>query len=153
MLEAKINDYGKEKLKNLAKYTKLDRYPIIYFWRDLNSQSPRKFILYFAIPDDRGNTWTIPAKWCEDITDNMELCQVNLELNANAIDQLGQVAKFTNDVVYPVFDIWEDALMEGGKKRFNIYFAILNTDKKVFPVQSTWGKTVILDKNGTPVYI
>jgi len=153
MLETGINEYGKEKLKNLAKYTKLSRYPIICKWKDLHVASPRKFIYYFAIPDDKGNTFVIPAKWCEDITENGEEYFINLELNNNAISQLGQVAKFSSDVIYPILDVWQDEVTEDGKKRFNVYFAILNVEKKLFAVQSTWGKVVILDKNDTPVYI
>ena len=56
MLETKINDYGKDKLKNLASFNNFEYYPIIYQWHDLHQVEPtRKFILYFAIPDDRGN--------------------------------------------------------------------------------------------------
>lgn len=154
MLEAKINDYGKDKLKNLAKYDKLNYYPIIHKWEDLNTSDPIKFIIYFAMPDDKGSTFVIPAKWCEDIREVEDPERIAFELNESAWDQLKKVGKFTNEYLYPIIHIWHNpSLTEEKKKRFDIFYAILNDERKVFIVQSTWGKLVLLNETGDPIYV
>ena len=154
MYETQINDYGKDKLKNLARYEDLTHYPIIYTWADLHQTAPnRKFILYFAIPDDKGNTFVIPAKWCEDIKLASITPQFVFELNDSALEQLGRVGDFSNKYSYPIIKMWEATNpKEPNKKKFDIYFAILNKEKKVFIVQSTWGRIVLLDKNDKAIY-
>jgi len=153
MLEAQINDYGKDKLKNLAKYEKHPRYPIVHVWHDLHHPEPRKFILYFAIPDDRGNTFVIPAKWCEEVSD-VDDCDLAFELNDSASEQLGKVGKFSNEYLYPIINVWHDqSSPDADKKKFDVFYAILNDEKKVFIVQSTWGKLILLDKEGIQRYV
>ena len=155
MLETRINKYGQDKLKNLAQYKELEFYPILHKWADLHQIEPnRKFILYFAIPDDNGNVLVIPAKWCEDITEieNNSL-QMVLELNNNALEQLQKVGKFSNEFLYPILHTWEHLDTRASpKKKFDVFFAILNDEKKVFIVQSTWGRLLVLDNKGKSVY-
>lgn len=154
MLEAKINEYGKDKLKNLAKYEKNEFYPIIHQWSDLHSTEPKKFILYFAMPDDKGSTFVIPAKWCEDIRHTKDADDMAFELNDSAWEQLKKVGKFSNDYLYPIISVWQDnSSGEDNKKKFDVYFAILNDERKVFIVQSTWGKLILLDETGAPLYL
>lgn len=153
MKEAKINEYGKEKLRNLAKYTKNEYYPVIHTWEDLQSTNPRKFVLYFAQPDDRGNTFVIPAKWCEGIRE-IEDYEMVFSLNDSAFEQLSKVGKFSSDGLYPIIRVWQDSSpSEPNKKKYDVFFAILNDEQKVFIVQSTWGKVVLLDENDSPVYV
>lgn len=155
MLETKINDYGKDKLKNLASFKDFEYYPIIYQWHDLHQVEPtRKFILYFAIPDDNGNTFVIPSKWCEDITDVGDKFQLVFELNDSALDQLSKVGEFSSEYSYPIIDIWESINpKEPNKKKFDIFYAILNQEKKVFIIQSTWGTLRIYDEKDQLAYV
>lgn len=153
MYEAKINDYGKEKLKNLSKYEKNEYYPILHMWNDLHSTEPRKFILYFAMPDDRGATFVIPAKWCEDLRKIQEPSEMAFELNDSAWEQLKKVGTFSNEFLYPIIHIWQtESSTKDNKKQFDMFYAILNDERKVFIVQSTWGKLILLDETGTPLY-
>lgn len=150
-----INAYGKDKLKNLASYKKHSYYPIIHKWVDRHSIEPRrKFIYYFAIPDDRGNVFVIPSKWCEDIHECNEYYTLTIDLNEQAIEQLNKAGKFTGKQVHLIDHVWEDnnPHTEQGKKKFDIFFAILDEDKHIFIVQSTWGKVVILNDKNQPVY-
>jgi len=155
MLETIINEYGKDKLKNLASFKDFEYYPIVYQWHDLHQIEPtRKFILYFAIPDDKGNTFIIPSKWCEDITPVEEQTQLVFELNDSALDQLSKVGEFSNEFSYPIIDVWESINpKEPNKKKFDVFYAILNQEKKVFIIQSTWGQLRIYDKDDTLMYV
>jgi hypothetical protein len=155
MLETKINDYGKDKLKNLASYKDFEHYPIIYQWHDLHQIEPtRKFILYFAIPDDRGNTFVIPSKWCEDITNIGDNFQLVFELNDSALDQLSKVGVFSSEFSYPIINTWESINpKEPNKKKFDVFYAILNEELKVFIIQSTWGILRMYDENDKLMYV
>jgi hypothetical protein len=153
MWEARISEHGKDKLKKLAKYESLEYYPIVHMWHDLHTTEPRKFILYFAMPDDRGNTFVIPAKWCEDLTE-VDDCKLAVSLNDSALEQLGKVGKFSTDYIYPVIQTWHTlSTKDPNKKKFDVFYAILNAEKKIFIVQSTWGKLVCLDEKGNPLYV
>ena len=107
------------------------------------------------MPDDKGSTFVIPAKWCEDMRKaDVVPHDKAFELNESAWEQLKKVGKFTNEYLYPIVHIWESpASTEGDKKKFDVFYAILNDERKVFIVQSTWGKLVLLDETGEPLYV
>jgi hypothetical protein len=76
-----------------------------------------------------------------------------LELNNNALEQLQKVGKFSNEFLYPILHTWEHLDTRAApKKKFDVFFAILNDEKKVFIVQSTWGRLLVLDNKGKSVY-
>jgi len=153
MFETRINEYGRDKLKKFATYEGLDFYPTLHMWQDLHSTEPKKFILYFAVPDDKGDTFVIPYKWCDEIR-AAEDCTFTLELNPNAIEKLKEAGKFSNDFLYPIIYIWQDLNKKDPEKRkFEVFYAILNDEKKPFIVQSTWGKVICLDEDGNQIYI
>jgi len=155
MIETQINDYGKDKLKNLAKYTKRNYYPIIHEWVDRHTIEPqRKFILYYAIPDDRGNVFVIPGKWCEGMRMIEDDFAMALDLNELALEQLNKAGTFSGSVLYPIIKVWEDINPKGdeNKKKFDVFYAILDEEKHIFIVQSTWGKLMLLDKDNNPAY-
>ena len=155
MFETRINEYGKEKLKNLAKYRKHEYYPVIHHWVDRVAQNEqRKFIHYFAIPDDKGNTFIIPGKWCEGVRSAKVKCTMALDFNDLAIEQLNKAGTFSSNTLYPIIKVWEDLnpKIEDGKRKFDIFFSVLDDNQHVFIVQSTWGQLALLDKDRNPCY-
>jgi len=153
MRKVRINEYGKEKLKNLAKYEKRSHYPVVYQWAEKSSTEPKKYVLYFAVPDDLGNVFTIPNKWCEEVINGptnhaRSTNELAFELNDKALKLLSKVGKFDNEHAYHIIDAWHDKATltpeeeAEGKRRYDIWFAILSLDKKVFIVQSTWGAVI-----------
>ncbi len=163
MIQVKINNYGRDKLKNLASYSGQRWYPVVHEWQKETSTDPKKYTLYYAVPDNKGNTFTIPYKWCEDVQVVPDPADILIELNEMAIEQLSKVGSFSNAYTYPVIKIWyDDAVLapdkatqpETGipKRRFDIWFAILDKDRKIFIVQSTWGRLILLDSSREIMY-
>lgn len=159
--EAALNDYGKDKLKNIAQYENNKYYPIVHRWVDCNMNgNMKKFVIYFAIPDDFGNIFVIPGKWCNELREHPEYgksieenYKLIIKLNQAALDQLNKAGSFKKDAVYIVDDVWESKGTTGeGKVKFDVFFSILDDNGHLFIVQSGWGSVDVLGKEYQNLY-